>query len=80
MSLTIAVCGEPTATGLALAINGTIAKRGLVPWHAVIYSLSTKPGEEYDQICGGTILNNHLVISGIDPSAYIHIHCLTNTC
>ncbi|KAJ0169175.1 hypothetical protein K1T71_014916 [Dendrolimus kikuchii] len=52
-------CGLITVSD-GLIIGGFEVERGEVPWHAGIYTKTTKP---YMQICGGTIVTGTSVIS-----------------
>ncbi|XP_034195150.2 modular serine protease isoform X1 [Osmia lignaria lignaria] len=53
-------CGTPVSHGNTLVVNGFEAKLGIFPWHVGIYS---KDKDEYEQICGGTLISNNLIIS-----------------
>ncbi|XP_076766905.1 modular serine protease-like [Xylocopa sonorina] len=54
-------CGIPVSQGNTLVVNGFEAKLGAFPWHVGIYN--KKRGNEYEQICGGTLISNNLVVS-----------------
>ncbi|XP_011692802.1 PREDICTED: serine protease nudel-like isoform X2 [Wasmannia auropunctata] len=54
-------CGTSVARGNTLIVSGFQAKVGAFPWHVGIYS-KERTGE-YQQICGGTLINNNLVVS-----------------
>ncbi|XP_045457190.1 modular serine protease-like [Melitaea cinxia] len=53
-------CGKITPQGVALVADGRYAKRGELPWHAAIYTKTTRP---YMQICGGSLVSKNTVIS-----------------
>ncbi|XP_047039337.1 modular serine protease-like [Helicoverpa zea] len=53
-------CGRVTPDGIDLIIDGRNAKRGELPWHVGIYRKTRDP---YEQICGGSLVSNTLVIS-----------------
>lgn len=54
-------CGTSIAKGNTLIVNGFQAKTGVFPWHVGIYA---KEGtSEYEQICGGSLISNNLVVS-----------------
>ncbi|PZC72580.1 hypothetical protein B5X24_HaOG210911 [Helicoverpa armigera] len=53
-------CGRVTPDGIDLIIDGRNAKRGELPWHVGIYRKTRDP---YEQICGGSLVSNSLVIS-----------------
>lgn len=54
-------CGRATPKEQpGLAIGGTNAKQGELPWHAGIYDKLSQP---YMQVCGGSIISNKLIIS-----------------
>ncbi|XP_072751957.1 modular serine protease-like isoform X2 [Anoplolepis gracilipes] len=53
-------CGTSIAHGHSLIVNGLDAKVGVFPWHVGIYFKNTN---EYEQICGGTLISSNLVIS-----------------
>lgn len=55
-------CGTTTARGTTLIVNGFEAEIGKFPWHVGIYAKNTD--QEYEQICGGTIISSNLVITG----------------
>lgn len=62
-------CGELIAQGTPNIIGSTVAKITDVPWHVGIYrSMNAK--DNFEQICGGTILNAKMVISAM--------HCFWN--
>ncbi|XP_012146634.1 modular serine protease-like isoform X2 [Megachile rotundata] len=54
-------CGTPVSKGNTLIINGFEAKLGIFPWHVGIYD--RKSEDEFEQICGGTLISNNLVVS-----------------
>ncbi|CAL7944825.1 unnamed protein product [Xylocopa violacea] len=54
-------CGIPVSQGNALVVNGFQVKLGAFPWHVGIYNKKTE--NEYEQICGGTLISNNLVVS-----------------
>lgn len=54
-------CGTPISQGNTLVVNGFEAKLGVFPWHVGIYN--KKAENEYEQICGGTLISNNLVVS-----------------
>ena len=51
-----AVCGKVARHSVPLQIGGKITNSTEVPWHVGIY-------KESEQICGGTIIGERLVIS-----------------
>ncbi|XP_041968433.1 uncharacterized protein LOC121725497 [Aricia agestis] len=53
-------CGRLTPNGTELIIDGVDAQRGEIPWHVGIYR-TTK--SSYEQICGGSLVSNTIVIS-----------------
>lgn len=62
-------CGELIAHGTPNIIGSTVANIADVPWHVGIYrSMNAK--DNFEQICGGTILNAKMVISAM--------HCFWN--
>ncbi|KYN22959.1 Limulus clotting factor C, partial [Trachymyrmex cornetzi] len=54
-------CGTSIAHGNTLIVNGFTARTGIFPWHVGIYAKENTDG--YQQICGGTLINNNLVVS-----------------
>ncbi|XP_043584684.1 modular serine protease-like isoform X2 [Bombus pyrosoma] len=54
-------CGIPISQGNTLVVNGFEAKFGVFPWHVGIYRKNS--ANEYEQICGGTLISNNLVVS-----------------
>ncbi|XP_015438453.1 PREDICTED: suppressor of tumorigenicity 14 protein-like [Dufourea novaeangliae] len=54
-------CGIPISQGNTLVVNGFEAKLGVFPWHVGIYRKRAENG--YEQICGGTLISNNLVVS-----------------
>lgn len=54
-------CGTSIAHGNTLIVNGFEAKVGEFPWHVGIYA--KRQAGNYEQICGGTLINNNLVVS-----------------
>ncbi|XP_060818464.1 modular serine protease-like isoform X1 [Bombus pascuorum] len=54
-------CGIPISQGNTLVANGFEAKFGVFPWHVGIYRKNS--ANEYEQICGGTLISNNLVVS-----------------
>lgn len=50
-----------TPKGVPLVVGGTMAMRGDVPWHAGIYYGNVT---HYDQICGGSLISETVVLSG----------------
>ncbi|XP_011057475.1 PREDICTED: limulus clotting factor C-like isoform X2 [Acromyrmex echinatior] len=54
-------CGTSIAHGNTLIVNGFAARTGIFPWHVGIYAKENT--DRYQQICGGTLINNNLVIS-----------------
>lgn len=54
-------CGTSIANGNTLIVNGLDAKIGVFPWHVGIYFQMNM--NEYEQICGGTLISSNLVIS-----------------
>ena len=54
-------CGIPISQGNTLVVNGFEAKLGLFPWHVGIYN--KKADNAYEQICGGSLISNNLVVS-----------------
>ncbi|EZA56153.1 Limulus clotting factor C [Ooceraea biroi] len=54
-------CGTSIAHGNTLVVNGFQAKVGAFPWHVGIYG--KKRMNQYEQICGGTLISNNLVVS-----------------
>ncbi|KAJ0169975.1 hypothetical protein K1T71_014581 [Dendrolimus kikuchii] len=55
-----AECGRVTPSATELVVGGGLAERGEMPWHAGIYTKTTKP---YMQICGGSLVSTTVVIS-----------------
>ncbi|KAJ0169885.1 hypothetical protein K1T71_014491 [Dendrolimus kikuchii] len=60
MAICEAECGRVTPVATQLVIGGKLAKRGELPWHAGIYTKTTRP---YMQICGGSLVSTTVVIS-----------------
>ncbi|KAM0724904.1 Modular serine protease [Formica fusca] len=54
-------CGTSIARGKPLIVNGYETKVGIFPWHVGIYA--KLQSDKYEQICGGTLISNNLVIS-----------------
>ncbi|XP_076182094.1 modular serine protease-like [Ptiloglossa arizonensis] len=54
-------CGIPVSHGNTLVVNGFEAKLGVFPWHVGIYN--KKAENEYEQICGATLISNNLAVS-----------------
>ncbi|CAK9825274.1 Modular serine protease [Anthophora retusa] len=54
-------CGIAISQGNTLVVNGFEAKIGVFPWHVGIYN--KKAENNYEQICGGTLISNNLVVS-----------------
>ncbi|KAG5317254.1 LFC factor, partial [Pseudoatta argentina] len=54
-------CGTSIAHGNTLIVNGFAARAGIFPWHVGIYAKENTG--RYQQICGGTLINNNLVVS-----------------
>ncbi|XP_071566010.1 uncharacterized protein [Temnothorax nylanderi] len=54
-------CGTAIARGNTLIVNGFQAKAGVFPWHVGIYA--KEHAGEYQQICGGALISNNLVVS-----------------
>ncbi|XP_066591543.1 uncharacterized protein [Prorops nasuta] len=54
-------CGTATSRGNTLVVNGFDAKIGIFPWHVGIYNKNYHG--RYEQICGGTLIANNLVLS-----------------
>ncbi|KYQ49917.1 Limulus clotting factor C [Trachymyrmex zeteki] len=54
-------CGTSIAHGNTLIVNGSPARAGIFPWHVGIYAKEST--DRYQQICGGTLINNNLVVS-----------------
>ncbi|XP_012218810.1 modular serine protease isoform X2 [Linepithema humile] len=54
-------CGTSIAHGNTLIVNGFEAKVGVFPWHVGIYM--KKSTGDYEQVCGGTLINSNLVVS-----------------
>ncbi|XP_068625766.1 uncharacterized protein [Battus philenor] len=55
-------CGTLTPKGAPLVLGGEVAKFGDVPWHAGIY-YKNKINGTHDQICGGSLISNSVVVS-----------------
>lgn len=53
-----AECGRPYTNPTALISGGVEERFGDSPWHAAVYN------QDKVLICGGTIINPHLVVSG----------------
>lgn len=47
---------------MKLISNGTVDKFGDSPWNVAIYDVSDT--KKPNQICGGTIISPHLIVSG----------------
>ncbi|XP_017765289.1 PREDICTED: suppressor of tumorigenicity 14 protein homolog [Eufriesea mexicana] len=54
-------CGVPISQGNTLIVNGFEAKLGVFPWHVGIYQKDSQ--NEYEQVCGGTLVSNNLIVS-----------------
>ncbi|XP_025267269.1 uncharacterized protein LOC105247821 [Camponotus floridanus] len=54
-------CGTSITHGSTLVVHGFNATIGVFPWHVGIYL--KKNANEYEQICGGTLISSNLVIS-----------------
>ncbi|XP_017795199.1 PREDICTED: suppressor of tumorigenicity 14 protein homolog [Habropoda laboriosa] len=54
-------CGIAISQGNALVVHGFEAKLGVFPWHVGIYNEKAK--NNYEQICGGTLISSNLVVS-----------------
>lgn len=55
----VLVCGMKRVPVQTLVVDGNYAEEGDYPWMVGIYN------ETYDQICGGSVVKENLVISGI---------------
>lgn len=49
----------------ALIFKGTEETFGYSPWNVAIYSFQGKPRSNPGQICGGTIIRQRIIVSGI---------------
>lgn len=56
------ICGEEGPEGSPYVVGGEIANITQVPWHVGIYR---NINYQYEQVCGGTILNAKVVISAM---------------
>ncbi|KOB71758.1 Hemolymph protein 14, partial [Operophtera brumata] len=59
-------CGRVTPDGMGLAVGGERVRRGVLPWHAGIYTKTVQRNTtlyEYQQVCGGTLISSKVVIS-----------------
>lgn len=54
-------CGTSIAQGNTLIVRGFQAKIGTFPWHVAIYRKDEY--NEYEQICGGSLISSNLVVS-----------------
>ncbi|CAH2101411.1 unnamed protein product [Euphydryas editha] len=61
-------CGTLTPVAEPLVAGGHLARRGEVPWHITIYELQD---ESYQQICGGSLVSEKIVISASSSSASV---------
>ncbi|CAB3260968.1 unnamed protein product [Arctia plantaginis] len=55
-----AECGRVSPEAFQLVIDGKEAKRGELPWHVGVYR---KAADTLEQICGGSLVSNNVVIS-----------------
>ncbi|KAL0111933.1 hypothetical protein PUN28_013265 [Cardiocondyla obscurior] len=55
-------CGSSIARGNTLIVNGFESEAGVFPWHVGVYAVKRRR-DEYEQICGGTLISNNLVVS-----------------
>lgn len=44
-------------------INGYKVRRGAYPWHVGLYTIVNSTNMQY--ICGGTLLNDRVILTGI---------------
>lgn len=59
----IADCGQVASSSVSLIADGYPEKRGGAPWNVAIYSTEFN-SETPRFICGGTLINAELVLSG----------------
>ncbi|XP_077297589.1 modular serine protease-like [Arctopsyche grandis] len=55
----VAECGFEKSEGMGISIAGYNEIKGGSPWHVAIY----RKRDDFDHICGGTIITNRLVVS-----------------
>ncbi|XP_044736669.1 uncharacterized protein LOC123298642 [Chrysoperla carnea] len=63
-------CGTLIPKAQALVVKGYTAAKGEFPWHAGIYRRESEKYEYYEQICGGTLISEKIVVSAA--------HCFWN--
>lgn len=54
-------CGRTYTPHKVLITNGSKANYGTAPWNVAIYK---KDDNDYNMICGGTLISLNLVVSG----------------
>ncbi|XP_050359448.1 modular serine protease-like isoform X3 [Nymphalis io] len=59
----LAKCGTPTPRAEPLVAGGRVAERGDFPWHAALHRRADGTGDDYEQICGGSLLNEWTVVT-----------------
>ncbi|XP_066990919.2 modular serine protease isoform X2 [Anabrus simplex] len=62
ISSCIPVCGVRNPEGVPFVSNGVKTKFGEFPWHVGVYRLNDGK-DEWEQICGGTLISSRVVIS-----------------
>ncbi|XP_044737436.1 modular serine protease-like [Chrysoperla carnea] len=56
-------CGKLIPKAKALVIHGYTAAKGEFPWHAGIYKRDSVEDDSYEQICGGTLISEKVIVS-----------------
>lgn len=67
----VPVCGRIFTPTQTLISNGALAQYGTAPWNIGVYRANDNNREEYDMICGGTLISTNLAISGKNLVHYI---------